>query len=82
MAQSWLPPVLRRVSRGWEIGQGGGMWWAFWKSPDGRSRRFLVAPSASQLGAALVKVAGEANGGEAGSTPPGPGEGKSDGGMD
>jgi hypothetical protein len=36
-----------------------GMWGAYWQSPDGRHRRYIVAPSAPQLLAALRGRAAE-----------------------
>jgi len=35
----------------WEIAvvPAGPMWSAYWQSPDGRRRRYIVAPSAEQL---------------------------------
>ena len=41
----------------WEITSGpGGMWTACWRSPDGRSRRVIVAASAAGLLARLQAI--------------------------
>jgi hypothetical protein len=47
--------TLAREFPQWEVGpvKGGAMWGALWKSADGRHRRYVVAPSAPQLLAAL-----------------------------
>jgi hypothetical protein len=40
----------------WEVTTPGGMWTAFWRSPDGRSRRVIVAPSGPELLARLRAI--------------------------
>jgi hypothetical protein len=45
---------------GWQIrpGIGGMVWTAFWRSADGRSRRYIVRKSAADLLAALRAIDG------------------------